>query len=125
MQGRRWLLVAGVGTAIVLAAFVLDVVIGVDVSRSTAAAGSFIVIVGAVLVAGACYQRWSTVDHRSTPTHVMAAAALLGGALVASSVFGATGTAIFGDLRIAWLGVAALVIAMAAAQLTTFEERIR
>ena len=125
MQGRRWMLIAMVGAAIVLVAFILDVVLGVDLNRSTAAAASFIVLVGAVLVAGACYQHWSTVDRRTTPTHVMAATALLGGALVASSVFGATGTAIFGDVRIASLGVAALVVAMAAAQRVTTEKTPR
>ena len=49
----------------------------------------------------------------------MAAAALLGGALVASSVFGSSAGVAFHDKLTASLGVAALLVAIGAAYLTT------
>lgn len=72
-------------------------------------------IVAAAVAAGTFFQRWSVVPARTVPHHAMAALGLLGGALVASSAFGA-GPGAFGNELTASLGLAALVVSLLAAR---------
>ncbi|MGB9011333.1 MAG: hypothetical protein WCB95_00490, partial [Aeromicrobium sp.] len=75
------------------------------------------VVVAAAVAAGIFFQQWSTTTKRSIPHHAMAALAMLGGALVASSAF-STGAGVLGNTVTASLGLAALWISLLAARAT-------
>lgn len=79
-------------------------------------------LVGAVLVAGATYQRWGSVPARTPAHHAMAAAGLLGGALIASSSF-SSGAGVFGNAVTGALGCVAMLVALVAARVTLSESK--
>jgi peptidoglycan/LPS O-acetylase OafA/YrhL len=111
MSGSRALQVAAIAAAVVLVAYVVDVVAS-DLSASAAGAARAVVIISAALCAGVIYQLWSVRKQHTPRDHAAVAAALLGGALAASSAFSASAGQIFGSSLTAAAGVAGLVLAL-------------
>ena len=107
-----WVRFAFGATSVVAVVYVLDLFVDVDGSTRGVLRG--VTVAAAALVAAMAFQRWSTVAERDVPHHAMAALALLGGALVASSAF-SPGTSVFGNTVTASLGLAALWISLLAA----------
>jgi peptidoglycan/LPS O-acetylase OafA/YrhL len=105
-----------VGGLIVLVAYAVDLVAGGDLADGVAGAGRAVVIVGAVLCAGVVYQLWSVRKPNDILDHAAVAAALLGGALAASSAFSAPAGQIFRSSLTAAAGVAGLAIALYASR---------
>lgn len=110
---------ATAGAVVVLIAYVVDLVAGSGLSKSAASAGCVAVIIGAVLCAGVIYQSWSVRKQHTLRDHVAVAAALLGGALAASSAFSAPAGQIFANWLTAAVGVAALALALIGSRPTT------
>lgn len=115
-----WLLLVLIGAVGVCALYAIDV-IG-TVNSGQRAGLRVAALVGAVLVAGATYQRWGSVPARTPAHHAMAAAGLLGGALVASSSFSA-GDGVFGNAVTGALGCVAMLVALVAARATVSETK--
>jgi len=112
MSGGRAVGAATIAGAVVLVAYVVDLAAGGDLSKGAAGAGRALVIVGAVVCAGIVYQSWSVRRQHAPRDHAAVAAALLGGALAASSAFSAPSGQIFGSSLTAAAGVAGLVLAL-------------
>ena len=110
MKGSRALLVATVAGAVVLIAYVVDLV--ADLGKDAASIGRIVVILGAAVCAGVIYQSWSVRRRHAPRDHAAVAAALLGGALAASSAFSAPSGQIFGSSLTAAAGVAGLALAL-------------
>lgn len=110
-----WMRFAVLATSFVAVVFVLDLSLDVDGPARGMLRGA--VVVAAAVAAGIFFQRWSTLTKRSVPHHAMAALAMLGGALVASSAF-STGAGVLGNTVTASLGLAALWISLLAARAT-------
>lgn len=115
-----WMLLVLIGAVGVCALYAIDVVGTVDGGQR--AGLRVAALVGAVLVAGATYQRWGSVPARTPAHHAMAAAGLLGGALVASSSFSA-GAGVFGNPTTGALGCVAMLVALVAARATVSESK--
>ena len=111
MKGSRALLVATIAGAVVLIAYVVDLV-GDDLSKQATGTGRAAVIIGAVVCAGVIYQSWSVRRQHTPRDHAAVAAALLGGALAASSAFSAPSGQIFGSSLTAAAGVVGLALAL-------------
>ncbi len=107
-----WVRFSFAATSVVAAVFAMDLLTDVDGSTRGVLRG--VVVAAAAVVAGVTFQRWSTVEERTVPHHAMAALALLGGALVASSAFSA-GADVFSNTMTASLGLTALWISLLAA----------
>lgn len=124
MKGSRALLVATIAGAVVLVAYVVDLVAG-DLSKQAAGAGRAAVIVGAVICAGVIYQSWSVRRQHTPRDHAAVAAALLGGALAASAAFSAPSGQIFGSSLTAVAGVAGLALALVGSRPTPISKEGR
>ena len=112
MRGSRAWEVATIAGVIVLVAYVVDLLAGSDLSRTAATTGRVAAIIAAVVCAGVIYQSWSVRQRHTARDHAAVAAALLGGALVASSAFSAPAAQIFGNSLTAAAGVAGLALAL-------------
>ena len=112
MTSSRALGAATIAAAVVLVAYVVDLVAGDDLGKGAASAGRVAVIIGAVVCAGIVYQSWSVRREHPPREHAAVAAALLGGALAASSAFSAPSGQIFGNSVTAAAGVAGLALAL-------------
>ncbi len=112
MKASRALQVATIAGAVVLVAYIVDLVAGSDLSKPAATAGRVAVIAAALICAGIIYQLWSVRRDHTPREHAAVAAALLGGALAASSAFSAPAGQIFGSSLTAAAGVAGLVLAL-------------
>lgn len=119
MSGSRGLCTATIAGAVVLIAYLADLVAGDDLSKNAASIGRTAVIAAAVICAGVVYQRWSVRKQYTSSDHAAVAAALLGGALAASSAFSAPAREIFGNSVTAAAGVAGLALALAGSRPTT------
>lgn len=111
VQGIRVMSVAG---AVVLAAYVVGGLAGVDLGSALTYV-KIVVVVAAIVVAGLAFQGWS---HTST-AHALSAmvVALLGGASLASTVSTATGDDLYGSDPMALVGTLAVVAAVTIAQI--------
>lgn len=118
MRGSRSLLAATIAGALVLIAYVIDLAAKDDLSNGAAATGRIAAIAGAVICAGVIYQLWSVRTQHTPRDHAAVAAALLGGALAASSAFSATAGHIFGNSLTAAAGVAGLALGLAGSRPT-------
>jgi len=118
MTGSRALRTATIAGVVVLVAYVVDLVAGDDLGTGAAGAGRAVAIVGAVVCAGVVYQSWSIRRQHTPRDHAAVAAALLGGALTASSAFSAPSGQIFGSSVTAAAGVAGLALALAGSRPT-------
>ena len=125
MKGSRAVLVATIAGSIVLVAYAVDLLAGSDLSKGAAATGRAAVIVGAVVCAGVIYQSWSVRRQHTPRDHAAVAAALLGGALAASSAFSAPEGQIFGSSLTAAAGVAGLVLALVGSRPTPISKEGR
>jgi peptidoglycan/LPS O-acetylase OafA/YrhL len=112
MRGSRAVLAAVIAGSVVLVAYVVDVVAGDDLASTAAGTGRAAAIIGAAVCAGVIYQLWSVRKQHTPQDHAAVAAALLGGALVASSAFSAPTGHIFGSSLTAAAGVAGLALAL-------------
>jgi hypothetical protein len=112
MKAGRALQVATIAGAVVLVAYVVDLVAGSDLSKPAATTGRVAVIAAALICAGIIYQLWSVRRDHTPREHAAVAAALLGGALAASSAFSAPAGQIFGSSLTAAAGVAGLILAL-------------
>ena len=112
MRGSRAVLAAMIAGSVVLIAYVIDLLAGEDLSKDTATVGRAAVIIGAVICAGVIYQLWSVRKQHTPRDHAAVAAALLGGALAASSAFSAPAGQIFGNSLTAAAGVAGLALGL-------------
>ena len=119
MRGSRALLAATIAGSVVLIAYVVDVVASDDLSKEAAGAGRAATIIGAVICAGVIYQLWSVRKQHTPRDHAAVAAALLGGALAASSAFSAPTGQIFGNSLTAAAGVAGLALGLVGSRSTT------
>ncbi len=115
-----WLLLVLIGAVGVCALYAVDVVAAV--SGGQRAGLRVAALVAAVLVAGVTYQRWGSAPARTPAHHAMAAAGLLGGALIASSSF-AAGSGVFGNPVTGALGCVAMLVALVAARVTVSETK--
>jgi peptidoglycan/LPS O-acetylase OafA/YrhL len=118
MTGSRALGAATIAGAVVLVAYVVDFVAGDDLGSGAAGVGRVAAIVGAVVCAGVVYQSWSVRRQHPPREHAAVAAALLGGALAASSAFSAPSGQIFGNSVAAAAGVAGLALALVGSRTT-------
>ncbi len=112
MKGSRALQVATIAGAVVLVVYIVDLVAGSDLSRPATTTGRVAVIAAALICAGIIYQLWSVRRQHTLREHAAVAAALLGGALAASSAFSAPAGQIFGSSLTAAAGVAGLALAL-------------
>ncbi len=112
MKAGRALLIATIAGVVVLVAYIVDLVAGSDLSKPAATTGRVAVIAAALICAGIIYQLWSVRRDHTPREHAAVAAALLGGALAASSAFSAPAGQIFGSSLTAAAGVAGLVLAL-------------
>jgi len=124
MKGSRALLAATIAGAVVLIAYVVDLV-AADLGYQAAGAGRAAVIIGAVICAGVIYQSWSVRTQHTPRDHAAVAAALLGGALAASSAFSAPTGQIFGSSLTAAAGVAGLALALVGSRPTPISKEGR
>lgn len=111
VQGIR---IMSIAAAVVLAAYVVGGVAGVDLGGARGLV-KVAVLVAAVVVAGLAFQGWS---HHGTP-HTLSAmvVALLGGASLASTVTTARGADLYGSDPMALVGTLAVVAAVTIAQI--------
>ena len=116
MKGSRALRLAAIAAAVVLVAYVVD--LAADLGKDAASIGRIVVIVGAAVCAGIIYQAWSVLRQHTPRDHAAVAAALLGGALAASSAFSGSAGHIFGNSVTAAAGVAGLALGVAGSRLT-------
>jgi peptidoglycan/LPS O-acetylase OafA/YrhL len=123
MKGSRALLVATIAGSVVLIAYVVDLV--GDLSTQAAGAGRVAVIIGALICAGVIYQSWSVRRQHTPRDHAAVAAALLGGALAASSAFSAPSGQVFGSSLTAAAGVAGLALALVGSRPTPISKEGR
>lgn len=114
-QHPAWVRFPFLAICVVAVVFALDLTADLDGSTRGLLRG--VVVAAGAVVAGIFFQRWSTLPERAVPHHIMAALAMLGGALVASSAF-STGAGVFGNSLTASLGLAALWISLLAARTT-------
>jgi peptidoglycan/LPS O-acetylase OafA/YrhL len=124
MKGSRALVVATIAGTVVLIAYVIDLVSD-DLSKQAAGTGRAAVIVGALVCAGVIYQSWSVRRQHTPRDHAAAAAALLGGALAASSAFSAPSGQVFGSSLTAAAGVAGLALALVGSRPTPISKEGR
>lgn len=111
VTGIRVMSVAG---AVVLAAYVVGGIAGVDLGSARGLV-KIAVLVAAVLVAALAFQGWS---HDSSPHSLSAmAVSLLGGASLASTITTATGDDLYGSAPMALVGTVAVVAAVTIAQI--------
>ena len=110
MKGSRALRLAAIAAAVVLIAYVVDLV--ADLGKDAASIGRIVVILGAAVCAGVIYQSWSVRKQHTPRDHAAVAAALLGGALAASSAFSASEGQLFGNSLTAAAGVAGLALGL-------------
>ena len=107
---------------VVIAVLALDRVADVDWSQGSVPAVRGLLLVAAVVVAGICYQTWSTNPPR-TPLVVSAAiVSLVGGAAFASSVTSAPHGEVLSNGPLPLVGLVALLFATIA---LTLESRAR
>lgn len=112
--------VTALAELVVLALYVTDVLGDVAWPDGFVVPGRVLVVVAALLVAGICYQAWSTVtaQQRTPLVHAAAAASLVGGAALASAVTSAPAGDLMGAHALATLGTAALVAAVVCHQMS-------
>jgi hypothetical protein len=118
VQNTRRFVVLAIGEAMVLIAYVLGVVVELD---ALSVALRVVAVAGAMVVALTLYQSWS-----GSPTMVnfaAMAAALIGGAAVASTAVSATGDDVFASVPVATAGTAALLISVVLAQSSLAQSR--
>jgi peptidoglycan/LPS O-acetylase OafA/YrhL len=118
MRGGRAFEAAVIAAGLVVVVYVIDGVAGSALNSTVAGVCRAVVIVGAVICAGVLYQLWSVRKPNDVADHAAVAAALLGGALVASSAFSAPSSQVFGNGLTAALGVAGLLLGLAGARPT-------
>ena len=111
VRGIRIMSVAG---AVVLAAYVVGGLLGVDLGSALGLV-KIVVVIAAVVVAALAFQGWS----HTNDTHSLSAmiVALLGGASLASTVSTATGDDLYGSDPMALVGTVAVVAAVTIAQI--------
>lgn len=110
-----------VAEVVLLALYAADALAQVGWPDGFVLVGRVLVVVAALLVAGACYQRWGSVAQaqRTPVLHAAAGASLVGGAALASSVTSAADGRLLSDSLLTTLGVAALVAAGVCLHLST------
>ena len=123
MRGSRAWGAATIAGVIVLVAYVVDLVAGSDLSDGAANAARVAAVIAAATCAGIIYQVWSVRRHHTVRDHAAVAAALLGGALAASSAFSAPDGQVFGSSVTAVAGVAGLALALYGSHPTGTEGR--
>lgn len=121
MTSSRTFRVALIGAALVAVAFAVEVIARVDLDSSGRGVARVIVLLGAVLCTGALYQAWSVVKGHTVRDHLAVAAALVGGALIASSAFSRSDQ-VFGNDVTAAAGLIGLVTALYLNHLSTREK---
>ena len=117
MKGSRALRLAAIAAAVVLIAYVVD--LAADLGKDAASIGRIAVILAAAVCAGIIYQAWSVRRQHTARGHAAVAAALLGGALAASSAFSGSAGQVFGNAVTAAAGVAGLALGVVGTRPTT------
>lgn len=109
--GRTFRL-ALIGAAVVAVAVAVDVLAGVELDGPARGAARALVLLGAVLCTGALYQGWSVMKGHVLRDHLAVVAALVGGALIASSVVSPSTAHVFGNDITATAGLFGLAAAL-------------
>ena len=112
MRVSRTFWVALIGAALVAIVFAVDALARVDFDSTARGVARAIALLGAVLCTGALYQAWSVIKGHTVRDHVAAAAALVGGALIASSVVSKSSVHVFGNDLTAGAGLIGLAAAL-------------
>lgn len=118
----RWHLVSLLATIVVLALFAADVIADVDWSQDALPGLRVLVVAAALVIAIVYYVHWETADVRPPATHACAALGLLGGALLAASVFSSGPDVIFRDNIIAAAGMTAVTLAHFLGRISIFAQ---
>lgn len=125
MMASRTFRVALIGATVVAVAFAVDVVAQVELDHVARGVARTIVLIGAVVCTGVLYQAWSVIKGHIARDHAAVAAALVGGALIASSVVGKAGRHIFGNDMTATAGLIGLVAALWVSHTSALEKAAR
>lgn len=116
----RWQIAAFLAELVLLALFAVE--LATDFSQDALPGIRVLVVIAALVFAGCMYYHWEAVDTRVPATHGAAALGLLGGALVASSVFTSGLDVVFRNAVLAGTGMSAIVLSYVLAQLSVFEQ---
>lgn len=112
--------VMSVAAAVVLIAYVLTTIAGVDLGSSTSLA-RIVVLIAAAVVAIIAYATWSHGNTRHTLSAMVLG--LLGGASLASTVTTASAGDLYGSDPMALVGTLAIVAAVTVAQIGQTQNR--
>ncbi len=121
-MNTRWHLVSLLATIVALVLFAADVIADVDWSQDALPGLRIAVLLAAVVIAVVYYVHWETVKVRVPATHACAALGLLGGALLAASIFSSGPDVIFRDTIIASAGMTAVTVAHFVGRLSIFAQ---
>ncbi len=117
---KKWQIAAFIAELVVLALFAVE--LATDWSQDARPGIRVLAVFAAAVFAGAIYIHWESAKKRVPATHAAAALGLLGGALVASSVFSSGLDVVFRHTVMAGIGVSAMVLSYVFAQLSVFEQ---
>jgi peptidoglycan/LPS O-acetylase OafA/YrhL len=117
---NRWQIVAFIAELVVIAVFAVD--LGPEWPRDGLPGIRVLAVIAAAVFAGATYIHWETARTRVPATHAAAALGLLGGALLAASVFSHGLDVIFRNTLMASIGVSAIVLSYVLGQLSMFAQ---
>jgi hypothetical protein len=117
---NRWQIVACIAELVVFAVFAVE--LATDWSHDALPGIRVLVVIAAAVYAGAVYIHWESAKVRVPATHGAAALALLGGALVAASVFSHGLDVVFRNTLMASIGVSAIALSFVLGQLSIFEQ---
>ena len=116
----RWQIVAFIAELVIIAVFAVE--LATDWSHDALPGIRVLAVIAASVFAGATYIHWESAEKRVPATHGAAALGLLGGALVAASVFSQGLDVVFRNMLMASIGVSAIVLSYVLGQLSIFEQ---
>ena len=117
---NRWQIAAFIAELVILALFAVE--LATDWSQAALPGIRVLAVFAAAVFAGATYIHWETAKKRVPTTHGAAALGLLGGALVAASVFSHGLDIVFRNTLMCGIGVSAIVVSYVLGQLSIFEQ---
>lgn len=117
---KKWQIAAFIAELVVLALYAVE--LATDWSQDARPGIRVLAVFAAAVFAGAIYIHWESAKKRVPATHAAAALGLLGGALVAASVFSSGLDVVFRHTVMAGIGVSAMVLSYVFAQLSIFEQ---
>lgn len=116
----RWQIAAFLAELVLLALFAVE--LATDWSEDALPGIRVLAVIAALVFAGCMYYHWEAVEERVPATHAAAGLGLVGGALMASSVFTSGLDVVFRSTPMAAIGMSAIVLSYVLAQFSVFEQ---